>query len=69
MVVLGGVAVSHERGTPVREDPLGPDARRVHLESEWRDVQRFRGGLVFKAHRLLYHSTLGLREIKKKVGT
>jgi len=25
----------------------------------------FRGGLVFKAHRLLYHSTLGLRVIKK----
>ena len=28
-------------------------------------VKRFRGGLVFKAHRLLYHSTLGLRVIKK----
>jgi len=27
---------------------------------------RFRGGLVFKAHRLVYHSTLGSREIKKK---
>ena len=27
---------------------------------------RFRGGLVFKAHRLLYHSTLSLRVIKKK---
>ena len=26
----------------------------------------FRGGLVFKAHRLLYHSTLGSRVIKKK---
>ena len=31
-----------------------------------RNVQRFRGGLAFKAHRLLYHSTLGLRVIKKK---
>jgi len=31
-----------------------------------RNVQRFRGGLVCKAHRLLYHSTLGLRVIKKK---
>jgi len=31
-----------------------------------RNVQRFRGGLVFKAHRLLYHSTLGLRILKKK---
>jgi len=29
-------------------------------------VKRFRGGLVFKAHRLLYHSTLSLRVIKKK---
>ena len=29
-------------------------------------MQRFRGGLVFKAHRLLYHTTLGLRVIKKK---
>jgi len=29
-------------------------------------VQRFRGGLVFKAHRLVYHATLGLRVIQKK---
>jgi len=29
-------------------------------------VQRFRGGLVFKAHRLVHHSTLGLRVTKKK---
>ena len=29
-------------------------------------MKRFRGGLVFKAHRLLFHSTLGLRVIKKK---
>ena len=27
---------------------------------------RFRGGLVFKAHRLLHHSTLGSRAIKRK---
>ena len=31
-----------------------------------RNVKRFRGGLVFKAHRLLYHSTLGSRVTKKK---
>ena len=31
-----------------------------------RNVKWFRGGLVFKAHRLLYHSTLGSRVIKKK---
>ena len=30
-----------------------------------RNVQRFRGGLVFKADRLLYHSNLGLRETNK----
>ena len=29
-----------------------------------RNVQRFRGGLVFKAHRLAYHSTLGSRVTK-----
>ena len=31
-----------------------------------RNVERFRGGIVCKAHRLLYHSTLGLRVTKKK---
>ena len=31
-----------------------------------RNVKRFRGGLVCKAHKLLYHSTLGSRVIKKK---
>jgi len=31
-----------------------------------RNVKRFRGGLVFKAHRRLYHSTLGLSVIKKE---
>jgi len=29
-------------------------------------VKRVRGGLVFKAHRLVYHSTLGLKVIKKR---
>ena len=31
-----------------------------------RNVQWFRGGLVFKAHGLLYHSTVGPRVMKKK---
>jgi len=31
-----------------------------------RNVKQFRGRLVFKAHRPLYHSTLGLRVIKKR---
>ena len=30
------------------------------------DLQRFRGGLVVKAHRLLHYSTLGLRVKKEK---
>ena len=34
-----------------------------------RNVQRFRGGLVFKAHRPLYHSTLDLSVIKMKKKT
>ena len=28
----------------------------------YRNVQWFQGGLVFKAHRLLYHSTLGKKK-------
>ena len=37
------------------------------LESQLRqNVKWFRGGLVIKAHRLVYHSTLGSRVIKKK---
>ena len=31
-----------------------------------RNVKRFRGGLVFEAHRLVFHLTLGSRVIKKK---
>jgi len=31
-----------------------------------RYVKPFRGGLVFKAHILVYHPTLGSRVIKKK---
>ena len=35
-------------------------------QEESRNVKRFREGLVFKAHRLVYHSTLGWRETMKK---
>ena len=31
-----------------------------------RNVQRFRGGLVFKAHRRLYDSTLGVKGTKRE---
>ena len=47
--------------------PLAEDELEVHFSIQeqllHRNVQRFRGGLVFKAHRRLYHSTLGLRGI------
>ena len=38
------------------------------LSARWiaQGVKRFRGGLVSKAHRWLYHSTLGSRVIRKK---
>ena len=39
---------------------------RIQEQLLYRNVQRFRGGLVLKAHRLVYHATLGLRVIKKK---
>ena len=49
--------------------PLPGDSSHLVLVRcvEWGGGQTAKpGGLVFKAHRLLYHSTLGLREIKKK---
>ena len=45
--------------------PVTPQER-IDAQVLRRNVKRFRGGLVFKAHILLYHSTLGLRVIKKK---
>ena len=39
---------------------------RVEEQLLSRNVQRFRGVLVFEAHRLVYHSILGVRVIKKK---
>ena len=44
----------------VRERDKG-DEGRSHTNPDW-----FRGGHVFKAHGLLYHSTLGLRVMKEK---
>ena len=41
----------------------------VVVESVAALVSAVRGGLVFKAHRLVYHSTLGSRVIKKKRST
>ena len=43
------------------------DGRSSYQEQPLRgNVKCFRGGLAFKAHRLVYHSTLGWRAIKKK---
>ena len=53
-----------KRGRNARRKP-GSSAKRKE-ELIRRNVERFREVLVFKAHRLLYHSTLGLRVIKKK---
>ena len=39
---------------------------RIACSKGARNVKRFRGGFVFKAHRRLYHSTLGSRLINKK---
>ena len=44
----------------------------LKMRREWyeqllrRNVNRFRGGLVLKAHRPVYHSSLGLSVIQKK---
>ena len=50
----------------VETDKLSSFTRRGpgHVQLLHRNVQRFRSGLVFKARRLLYHSTPGLRVIK-----
>ena len=61
----------HQYGTKKNKEEgsmkVLPKCRNARFASfSVRKLQRFRGGLVVKAHRLLYHSTLGLRVIKKK---
>jgi len=59
MVVLGGGAVSYKRGTPVtrmeaKKRWSGSSSMCIWMElivHYHRNVQRFRGGLVFKVHR------------------
>jgi len=41
---------------------------RQRLQLLHRNVQRFRGGLVFKAHRLLYHSVITKKGYRGRVG-
>jgi hypothetical protein len=40
--------------------------RAVEEQLQARNMKWFRGGLVFQAHRLVFHSTLGSRVIEKK---
>ena len=60
-------------GNQAEHGPVHSQRQLLHLvqgsgleQLPHRNVKRFRGGLVFKAHRWLYHSTLGSRVIKKK---
>ena len=53
----------HDADADVRQPDLSTSSPQEHLLG--RDVKRFRG-LVFNAHRLVYHSTLGSKVIKKK---
>ena len=93
MLVLGGGAVSYDRGTPVtlhiacslmtaaaiymlRLEPqlqinaaTATHAHQTLTQLLRRNVKRFRGGFVFKAHRIWHHSSLGLGVIKKKKKT
>jgi len=56
-----------EQGTPVDRATNHKQVFACNLVTGAKGgVKWFRGGLVFKAHRILYHSTLGLRVITKK---
>ena len=62
------VAFSHATRGGSRDIALGSDSlNRLHPSLLRRNVKLFRGGLTFKAHRLVHHSTLGWRLIKKKI--
>ena len=52
MVALGEGAVVYERGARVQE-PHTNEQGIIYEQLLYRNVQRFRGGLVFKAHSLL----------------
>jgi len=58
----GQALLSHMPGTWLLKRLVAKKVIGIPLSN----VKRFRGGLVFKAHRLVYHSTLGWRVIKKK---
>ena len=55
-------------GAPPPQASGWPPPGQISIQEQLhhRNVQRFRSGLVFEAHRLLYHSSLGLSVIKKR---
>jgi hypothetical protein len=66
----GGVQPFHQKSNCPTQLTLGPYLMQIGIRSpadlHRRNVKRFRRGLVFKAHRPLFHSTLGSKVIKKK---
>ena len=64
------VLLEHPPGEVAAEN-VGHHSTRLCAQEQlrYKTLQRFRGGLVFKAHSLVYHSTLGSRVIKKKKKT
>ena len=51
----------------IRRDPALRAVGTLHTaRTRFRNVKRLRGVLILWAHRLVYHSTLGSRVIKKK---
>jgi len=68
--VAGEARAVGERAAPRGSRRVGGAAqtrgRRARSDVRRVGINLFRGGLVFKAHRLLYHSTLGSRVIKRK---
>ena len=63
MCYLLGVSPAFAAG-PLTDEMLGYAPLSIKEQLIHRNVQRFRSGLVCKDHRLLYHSTLGLRVMR-----
>ena len=66
-----GMQLGGEGGKASTADTLEAEVCVLDLISDQllrRNLKWFRGGLVCKAHRLVYHSTLGFRVKKKKKG-
>jgi hypothetical protein len=59
----GAAAISSRHFSILSRRPSRPG---THCSLSAGAASAYRGGLVFKAHRLLYHSTLGSRVMKKK---